>query len=161
LPPLIRDRVDADLDACLSALALVHAADGYPMAWPLDPLRWLRPRDLRRAWVGVGDGQDAIAGHVTVVAGPSRPDGVAEVARLFVTPPYRRSGLAGQLLARCLEWAAVSGLTPELEVAAVGDRTTAMALYEATGWRRTGTSLATWTAPDGAAVHLHRYRKDP
>jgi GNAT superfamily N-acetyltransferase len=159
MPLSLRDRVDDDLDACLAALALVHAADGYPMAWPLDPLRWLRPRDLRRAWVCADDG--GIAGHVAVLAGPSRPAGVAEVARLFVTPPHRRSGLGARLVARCLDWAASSGLAPELEVAAVGDRNAAMALYEATGWHRTGTRLAPWTAPDGSAVRLHRYRKAP
>jgi hypothetical protein len=33
----------------------VHAADAYPSTWPSDPLRWLAPQGLLRAWVAVAD----------------------------------------------------------------------------------------------------------
>jgi GNAT superfamily N-acetyltransferase len=83
----------------------------------------------------------------------------AELGRLFVHPAARREGTAVSLLAHCRDWAASQGLGLVLEVAATG-RTPAMSLYEATGWRHTGTVLADWTGPFDEPVQLHRYRLD-
>ncbi len=43
-----------------------------------------------------------------------------------------------------------------LEVVA-DERSSAIALYERTGWRRVDTYPADWTTPDGAPVSLHHY----
>ena len=157
---MIRDRSEGDVDECLAVLAAVHESDGYPMNWPADPYRWLNPRGLRQAWVNVGstpDGSAGIVGHVLVRydrfgADPS----VAELGRLFVHPRLRRQGVALQLLDHARTWAARSGLTLVLELAAAG-RSPAMGLYEATGWRHTHTVPADWTGPAGEPVQLYRY----
>ncbi|RLP99651.1 GNAT family N-acetyltransferase [Micromonospora sp. CV4] len=158
-PPRIRRRRASDLDGCVAALALVHRADRYPLNWPADPHRWLREPRPARAWVAV-DAASAIVGHVAVHRLPEPADGsparpTAEVARLFVSPAARGTGLGGALLTRVGRWAAERGTDLVLEVAA--SDTAAAALYERAGWRCTGTSTAQWTAPDGGAVSMRHY----
>ncbi|MGQ5264580.1 GNAT family N-acetyltransferase [Micromonospora sp. ZYX-F-536] len=157
--PGIRRRRAADLDGCVAALALVHEADRYPLNWPADPHGWLREPRPARAWVAV-DADGAVVGHVAVHRLPDRADGplarpTAEVARLFVAPGARGLALGGALLARARRWASTRGTDLVLDVAD-GDAA-AVALYERTGWRRTGTSTAPWTAPDGSPVSLRHY----
>ncbi len=92
---MIRPRTDADLAACVEALADVQAADRYPVDWPDDPRGWLTPGDLAAAWVAVADG--AVTGHVGLARTRLEPLGITlggAVTRLFVTPPARRGGLA-------------------------------------------------------------------
>jgi GNAT superfamily N-acetyltransferase len=155
---MVRDRTADDLEPSLAMLTVVHAADGYPMHWPDDPYRWLTPRGFRQAWVAL-DGGGAIVGHVLVRDDRHGDQSAAELGRLFVHPAARREGIAVRLLARCREWAATHGRGLVLEVAASG-RNPAMSLYEATGWRHTGTDLAEWTGPAGELVRLHHYRLD-
>ncbi|WP_328417320.1 GNAT family N-acetyltransferase [Micromonospora sp. NBC_00389] len=157
--PLIRRRRATDLDGCVAALALVHQADRYPLNWPADPHRWLREPRPARAWVAIDD-DGTVVGHVAVQRMPDRADvplarPTAEVARLFVLPAARGRALGSALLARTRQWAGERGTDLVLEVAD-GDAAAA-ALYERTGWRRTGTSTASWTAPDGSAVSMHHY----
>ncbi|MGP3959515.1 GNAT family N-acetyltransferase [Nonomuraea sp. 3N208] len=139
----IRRRVPGDLDACVEALALVHAADRYPVNWPDDPAGWLCPGGLTRAWVAVEAG--TVVGHVGVA-------GEVEVTRLFVVPAARGRGVAGRLLAAVR--AAVPGPL-ELEVSA-GDRA-AIALYERSGWRRVGSGRVGWLDAAGEPALVHRY----
>ncbi|MGC4879935.1 GNAT family N-acetyltransferase [Micromonospora sp. DT43] len=158
-PPRIRRRRAADLDGCVAALADVHRVDGYPLNWPADPHRWLRDPHPTRAWVAV-DAGGTIVGHVAVrrlpdptndpLSGPT-----AEVSRLFVAPAARGMALGDALLGRARHWADARGLRLVLEV--VADSPAAVALYERTGWRCTGTGTASWTAPDGSPVSLRRY----
>ncbi|MEV4801865.1 GNAT family N-acetyltransferase [Nonomuraea sp. NPDC049421] len=139
----IRLRLPADLDACVEALAQVQAADRYPVDWPGDPGGWLTPSDLTSAWVAVEDG--AVLGHV----GLTRD---AEIVRLFVTPAARGRGLAARLLDT------VRATTPgplKLEVSSEG--TAAIALYERTGWRHTGTTRGRWLNAAGEPALLHHY----
>ncbi|MFI6262776.1 GNAT family N-acetyltransferase [Micromonospora sp. NPDC051006] len=153
----IRDRTPADLRRCADLLAEVHRLDGYPLNWPTDPQRWLSPPDLQHAWVAeVGGGP---VGHIAVhgAAAPPRPQSApAEVGRLFVAPAVRGHGVAGALLRRARRWATDRDRELLLEVV---DRpgSTAVALYERTGWRHTRTSTADWTAPDGSPVTLRHY----
>ncbi|MFI7707368.1 GNAT family N-acetyltransferase [Nonomuraea sp. NPDC049480] len=140
---LIRPRVCEDLDACVEALALVHAADRYPVDWPGDPGGWLTPQGLTGAWVAVEGG--VVAGHVGLARG-------VEVVRLFVVPAARGGALAGRLLAAVR--AAVGGPL-ELEVSSEG--AAAIAFYERSGWRRVGSGRAAWLNAAGEPALVHRY----
>jgi GNAT superfamily N-acetyltransferase len=136
-----------DLGACVSLLAAVHAADGYPARWPDEPDRWLTPRELLGAWVA--SRTDEVVGHVclsragdgTSTAIWSAATGLpverlGVVSRLFVAPAARRQGLGQRLLLAACEEAGRLGRHPVLEVL---DRDRAAAvLYERLGWRRTG-----------------------
>jgi hypothetical protein len=94
---LIAQRHVAHLDRVAQALRLVHDSDGYPMAWPDDPIAWLTPAGTLDAWVALADGE--IVGHVMLVDGAKVEfaaelaeaagvpvTGLAGVSRLFVTP---------------------------------------------------------------------------
>ncbi|MFC4021560.1 GNAT family N-acetyltransferase [Micromonospora sp. GCM10011542] len=158
-PPHVRRRRPADLDGCVTALALVHRADRYPLNWPADPQRWLR--DAEPAWVAVDDAA-TIVGHVAVRPLPAPADGPparpsAEVSRFFVVPTARGSALGGVLLAEVRRWAAERGRDLILEV--VAENAAAIARYEQAGWRYAGTTTADWTAPDGRPVALRHYRQ--
>ncbi|MEU7589663.1 GNAT family N-acetyltransferase [Micromonospora sp. NPDC049230] len=172
IPPHIRRRRATDLDGCVAALAEVHRVDAYPLNWPADPHRWLREPHPARAWVAVApdatataedaepDADAEIVGHVSVRRLPSPATGpparpTAEVARLFVAPTARGLELGSALLARARQWASVRGIDLVLDVTC-GDAAAA-ALYERTGWRCTGVSVAQWTAPDGSPVSLRHY----
>jgi ribosomal protein S18 acetylase RimI-like enzyme len=145
----IRQRRPDDLDGCVAALTQVHGSGGgYPTRWPADPHAWLDPADAARTWVAA-DGP-AIVGHVMVRVGP---DGTAEVSRLYVAPSAQGRGLATALLTAARAYAAGRGLALTLQVTTGQDA--AIALYERTGWRRTGTVFG-WTTPAGD-VYLHQY----
>ncbi|MET7709476.1 GNAT family N-acetyltransferase [Micromonospora sp. NPDC005413] len=159
IPANIRRRRATDLDGCVAALAEVHRVDRYPLNWPAEPHRWLREPHPARAWVAV-DADAAIVGHVAVHRVPDPADGpptrpTAEVARLFVSPAARGWALGSALLARARQWASARGTDLVLDVAS--SDAAAAALYERTGWRCTGTSTASWTAPDGSPVPLRHY----
>jgi ribosomal protein S18 acetylase RimI-like enzyme len=144
---IVRRRVTADLDACVAALAEVHAADGYPMRWPADPVRWLRP-DLP-GWVADLDGR--VVGHVLL---ESVDDG-ATLSRLFVTPAGRGRRLGEQLIAAALDAATARSLAVTLEV--VDSGAAAIALYRRLGWRHTGTGPGNWLTPDGTPPTVHYF----
>ncbi|MEV4702346.1 GNAT family N-acetyltransferase [Actinoplanes sp. NPDC049316] len=131
----MREREAEDLDDCVRLLRDVHEADGYPMNWPSDPVRWLSPPG--RALVALHDG--FVAGHVVVTA-------AGELSRLFVDPARRGRGLAASLVA-----AAERHGARWLEV--VDGR--AAGFYERLGWTLTGTKRAEWDA----SVQLRCYRK--
>lgn len=150
----IRRRTEADLPACVAALRAVHEADRYPLNWPADPAGWLTPPGLAAAWVAeLGD--VPLAGHVLLA---SRPSGELELGRLFVVPAARRRAAASALLAAAEDFAAAAARPLILEVAD-GERSSAIALYEAAGWIHTHSTEADWTTPDGAPVRLRHYRR--
>ncbi|MEU6730846.1 GNAT family N-acetyltransferase [Nonomuraea wenchangensis] len=145
---LIRPRTPGDLEACVQALAEVRSVDRYPVDWPDDPGGWLTPRGLERAWVAAEDA--AVLGHVGLTAD-------LEVTRLFVVPAARGRGLAGLLLDTVR--AAAGGRPVTLEVSSEGKA--AIAHYERSGWRRTGSSRATWLNAAGEPALLHHYVSPP
>lgn len=176
---VIRARRSADLDRCVRALRQVHEADGYPMVWPRDPVRWLSPAATAHAWVALASPETGsrpgsaeteaetenateteteagagVLGHVLLLR--TDTPRTYEIARLFVTPAGRGLGLGSALLETAGVRAAEAGYGLELEVVA-DERSHAIALYERTGWRRTGTVTAEWTRPDGRSVQVHRY----
>ncbi|MFI0821571.1 GNAT family N-acetyltransferase [Streptomyces sp. NPDC021098] len=110
----VRPRTGQDLAACVTALATVQRADRYPVHWPDDPEGWLTPDGMLGAWVategpavrGSAVQGSAVLGHVMLTrTDPALADaigapaeGLAAVARLFVTTAARRRGLAAGLL---------------------------------------------------------------
>lgn len=157
---VIRERRAGDLEQCVRALRRVHEADGYPIVWPRDPVRWLSPAAVAHAWVALaaparaGDSPGGVLGHVLLLR--TDTPRTYEIARLFVSPAGRGLGLGTALLETAGVRAAGEGYGLELEVVA-DERSYAIALYERTGWRRTGTVTAEWTRPDGGCVQVHRY----
>ncbi|TDD45102.1 GNAT family N-acetyltransferase [Nonomuraea terrae] len=143
----MRPRTPADLDACVEALAAVHAADRYPVDWPDDPARWLTPDDAIEAWIAVEDG--VVLGHVALTRD-------MEVTRLYVAPAARGRGVAPRLLDTVRS---AAGNPLRLEVSSEGKA--AIALYERSGWRRTGTTRATWRDTTGEPAVLHHYVSPP
>ncbi|GAA3693963.1 GNAT family N-acetyltransferase [Nonomuraea antimicrobica] len=167
----IRDRAQMDLDACVEALAQVQAVDRYPVHWPDDPGGWLTPDDLVGAWVAVeptpevtgparawstgeatGQGPDEVVGSAVAVLGHVALTRDMEVTRLFVVPAARGRGVAARLLDTVR---AAAGAPLRLEVSSEG--TDAIRFYERSGWRRIGSTRATWLNAAGEPALLHRY----
>jgi GNAT superfamily N-acetyltransferase len=149
----IRIRQPSDIARCVDVLAAVHAADGYPLHWPADPPAWLTPMNLLSAWVAEDErdvlGHVALCGAVGDAAAPLwsaashvPPERLAVVAKLFVALPARGRGVGATLLAQACAEAEGQGLRPALEV--LGHDQRAIALYEATGWRRVASVAAPW-----------------
>ena len=165
--PTIRPRTGQDLAACVTALATVQRADRYPVNWPDDPERWLTPDGMLGAWVVVaaeGTEGPAVLGHVlltrtdpALAAAIGAPaEGLAAVARLFVTTAARRRGLAAGLLGHAARAAVADGLRPVLEVDS--GATAAIGLYERAGWRFVRAMTADWHTADGRLAVVHAYR---
>ena len=139
------------MNACVTVLAEVHAADGYPMRWPADPVAWLRPD--AEGWVAEQDGR--ILGHVLLEA----RDGATTISRLFVAPGGRRRGLGERLLDAARAAASARGLAVTLEV--VDSGAAAIALYRRLGWQHTGTGPGGWLTPDGVPATVHYFAAPP
>jgi len=164
--PVIRERRDGDLPACVTALEQVHKVDRYPSSWPSHPLSWLTPKGIIRAWVARRGA--SVVGHIAVgdvdpVESPHFAfDGDGgknvEVKRLLVVPAARGRGIANALLETAVAFARIQGHRPVLEVAA--DRHAAVSLYERVGWRRIGTAPAGWLRASGERPLVHYYAID-
>lgn len=148
----------------MAALATVHTADRYPMAWPADPVRWLTvPGRSLAAWVAVEGA--TVVGHAVLGDGSAYPDLAAGVGlsqhrigvvlRLFVVPVARGERLGERLLGALSSEAAVRALHPCLEV--VDGSNAAIGLYRRLGWQHVGSRVADWTAPDGTNALLHYF----
>jgi len=154
---MLRPRSEVDLAACEAIAREVHALDGYPPYMPDDDFRgFLVARDAFGAWVALLEG--AVVGHVAlhrrstraVMALAASAVGVSEtqlavVARLFVGPGARGSGVGRPLLDHARDEARARGLVPILDVWT--ELGSAIALYESAGWERLGT--VTFEAPAG------------
>jgi GNAT superfamily N-acetyltransferase len=166
IPLVFKRRTDEDLPACIALLRVVHGFDGYPTTWPADVTSWLTPGGILRAWVALRGA--TVVGHVAVgsvdqqaephlATAAGRPASqLAEVKRLFVRPADRGIGIADALLVAAARYAKSQALEPILEVTA--DRVPAIRYYERTGWRRIGTSVATWQRASGERPILHQYK---
>jgi len=161
VPSQIRPRTDQDLAACATALATVQRADRYPVHLPDDPEGWLTPDGMLGAWVAAEG--PAVLGHVTLTrTDPALADaigapaeGLAAIARLFVTTTARRRGLAADLLGHAARTAVADGLRPVLEVDS--GATAAIGLYERAGWRFVRAMTADWHTADGRLAVVHAY----
>ena len=157
----IRARRTADLAPLVDALALVAAADDYPSRWPVDPISWLRGKDLLGAWVADWNGD--LVGQVVL----RRPHGevpvmlwcaatgqdarnCAVVVRLFVVPQARGRGLGSALVGAACAAAMSRGIHAVLDV--VDTNQAAVRLYERLGWTRLGSYEETFN--DGGPAEL-------
>jgi len=147
IPMVVRERTDADVEACVEIARSVHELDGYPAYLPTDLQRFLVSPDAYTAWVAEQAG--TIIGHVALhrrstvpvlaLAGEALQQPVerlAVVARLFVDPSARRSGAGRTLLDVARRDAVARGLWPVLDVAT--DLHAAIGMYEGCGWTRLG-----------------------
>lgn len=150
----IRQKEPRDLPACASLLRDVHAADRYPLHLPDDPMSFVEVHDALGAWVALDDG--ALVGHVCLrpEANPKMMavaseatglpyEGLAVVARLFVSPSARRRGVGVGLLRHAASEAWALGRQPVLDVV-LHSASPAVALYEREGWRMVGTAQLTF-----------------
>ncbi len=164
----IRRRRDADIEAVVAALATVTAADGYPGYPPRDPAAWLSRPDVLQSWVAERAGE--LVGHVCLRDSPGHPaaamwcarTGVAPgacvvLARLFVVPAARGTGLGTDLVGVACAEGAQLGRHPVLDVADNGHA--AIRLYERLGWVR----LGSYTQPHEhrPAEYLHCFAAPP
>jgi GNAT superfamily N-acetyltransferase len=150
---VIRDRADADLEACAGALRGVYETSGYPTHWPADPAGWLRPAGIAQAWVAT-TADIPVVGHVILMR-PLAGSRSGEVSRLFVVPAARRLGVGSALLEAVMGEADANGLDLFLDV--TDHLRDARALYQRAGFCLVSTTEAGWTTPDGGPVTLHRY----
>jgi ribosomal protein S18 acetylase RimI-like enzyme len=143
----VRERLDADLDACVRLAQIVHELDGYPAYLPTDLLSFVATPDALAGWVAEQDGE--IVGHVALHPHTSAAalamasetlklttDRLGVVARLLVSPGCRRHGIGRSLLDVASKDAVARGLWPILDVATHHDA--AINLYESCGWTRAG-----------------------
>jgi len=146
-PVIVRQRGEADSDACVEMALAVHERDGYPLYLPTDLHAFVVSADALAAWVAERSGE--ILGHVALhrrsaapilaVAGKvlrQPPSRLGVVARLFVSPSAHRSGAGRALLDVASRDAAARGLWPILDVAT--GLHAAIAMYEKCGWKRIG-----------------------
>lgn len=146
---LIRPRRNGDLEHCARLLRTVYTSDGYPANWPRDPISWLAGRRTLAAWVGVGEDEGQLTGHVALTApDPDRAwpawaealalplERVAVIRRLFVGPGARRRGLATTLVERAESEASDRQLALVLDVATHNHA--AIRFWQHRGWREVG-----------------------
>ncbi|WP_298445640.1 GNAT family N-acetyltransferase [Ferrimicrobium sp.] len=137
---MIVPRTPEHLPQCVEALAEVHAADGYPVVWPADPLVWLGGEDFLGAWVAIDEA--TVLGHVGLKRSLlDNGNQVGEVFRLFVIPRARGLGIGRALLSSGVSQLTSLGLLPMLRV--VPESGDAASLYEHLGWRLLSTRPAT------------------
>jgi acetyltransferase (GNAT) family protein len=91
---IVRDRSDADLDACAALAGAVHESDGYPRHLPGDLRSFIASRDAYQAWVAARDGR--VVGHVALHPRSSAP--AVAVAREALGQPPERLGFVARLL---------------------------------------------------------------
>jgi GNAT superfamily N-acetyltransferase len=164
----IRRRLHDDLDACVELAETVHHLDGYPRFLPASLGDFLTPRDALGAWVAVV--KAGVVGHVALHRRTSpqaealareatgrTATQIAFIARLFVSPQFRRGGIGRGLLEVAAQEAMARGQLPVLDV--VTDHYSAIALYERCGWVRIGEVTA--RLADGNVLEEFVYTAPP
>lgn len=144
----IRPTIPADLDALADVLVRVHATDGYPVEGVDDPRSWVDLPEAVGQWTALLEGRPV--GHAALMR-PAREDraaellverdrtapaGIAVLARLFVAPKVRGSGVAQRLVEVVHGAASSNGQRLVLEV--MGKDAAAIRLYKRNGWQSLG-----------------------
>jgi GNAT superfamily N-acetyltransferase len=127
----------------------MHRREGYPAIWPEAPEDWVAPEREIAAWVALA-ANGRLLGHVGLhrvapghagwaewcAAADCPPERLGELARLFVSPAARHTGLGTLLLETATADARRRGLTAVLTVG--GDNRAAILFYAHRGWRPVG-----------------------
>jgi GNAT superfamily N-acetyltransferase len=135
----------------------VKAQDDYPPRGPIDVDWFLAPAEQLAAWVA--EEESSVVGHIALHSAADYAStrlasthlgcarsGLGLIARLFVAPGHRGSGVGQALVARATASALERGLQPVLDVATHLD--SAVHLYESVGWHRVGeVTLTVWDEP--------------
>ncbi|MFB9906809.1 GNAT family N-acetyltransferase [Allokutzneria oryzae] len=145
----VRVRLQDDLPSCAQALVEVHRSDGYPVEGVADPIGWLTPPTLIRAWVAEKDG--SIVGHVLLTTPQEGDDAarlwqsqsandekIAVLGRLFVLSTARGHSFGEHLMRAATEYAQQQNMRLVLDV--MDKDKAAIRLYERLGWQRIGTA---------------------
>ncbi|WP_432993829.1 GNAT family N-acetyltransferase [Dactylosporangium sp. CA-233914] len=145
---LIRQKTAIDARECLDLLQRIHVVDHYPLHIGADEVpEFFASEHEAAAWVALEDGR--IVGHVALHTPAEDPtlelaagatgssvDRLALLARLFVAPDVRRSGVGRALLRHAAAQAPAMGRRAVLDVGQMLHA--AVALYEREGWQRVG-----------------------
>lgn len=145
---VVREKTEADHAGCLALLMEVHEADGYPLQLARGEVaRFFASGNETAAWVAEHEGR--ILAHVALhgrehdptLAAAARATGLpveqlVMVARLFVVPAARRTGLGRTLVRHAAAHARSVGQRAVLDVGQT--LLAAVALYESEGWERVG-----------------------
>ncbi|WP_207905653.1 GNAT family N-acetyltransferase [Nocardia alba] len=147
----VRPRTQLDLDECARLLVEVHERDGYPVEGVADPVSWLTPTTLVRAWAAELTG--SVVGHALVTR-PTPSDDAATMwiehgsgveadllvfGRLFVGSAGRNQGVGTLLVHTAMTYAKAQGKTLVLDV--MEKDQAAIRLYERLGWRNIGSAV--------------------
>ena len=145
--PAVHPRRSADIQALAAVLVRVHAIDGYPVEGVADPESWLsHPQELRSWTASAFDGQPV--GSITLAAATPSDDiariwqeqtgglitDLAILARLFVDPGHRASGVGRLLVTTAVDYARSLHRTVAFDV--MNKDRAAIRLYERMGARR-------------------------
>ncbi|WP_079126243.1 GNAT family N-acetyltransferase [Streptomyces sp. ERV7] len=162
---VIRPRTAHDVAAAGEVLREVFAIDGYPVEGVADPIAWLTPPRLVRAWVATEAA--SIVGHVSVseISGDSVPlfpesterasgEQSAVLERLFVSPAARGKQVGAQLVVAATEYAVETGVRLFLEVLAKDKA--AIRLYERLGWTFIGAASHAYGNAERAESRWYR-----
>lgn len=144
---MIRERRESDLTELLELAQLVRDTDGYPPLGAIDVEHFLAPPYELLAWVALLDAK--IVGHaalhstgfpVTIERALERiavtKERLGVIARMFVSPEVRGTGIPRSLLDTAVAQAHGRGLWPVLDTAA--HFAAAIKFYESAGFERAG-----------------------
>jgi len=160
----LRTRNESDLDACTELIRLIHERDGWPPHWPEDLRRFITPPEELAAWVA--EDRASLSGHIALHSSGSvammeaacratalLSSQLAVIARLFVAPSARRTGVGRALLATAAADAHDRNCVPVLEVTPALE--SAVNLYESCGWTRVDQVQARFG--DGSSLPVYVY----
>lgn len=144
---MIRERCESDFTELLELAQLVRDTDGYPPLGIIDVEHFLAPPYEIAAWLAQVD--STIVGHaalhstgfpVTIERALEHTgvtkEGLGVIARMFVSPEVRGTGIARSLLGAAVAEAHSRRLWPVLDTAAHFE--TAIRFYESAGFKRAG-----------------------
>lgn len=142
---LIRPRTDEDVEGCVAVMWETHRADAYPRYWPGRPAGFVVADRETDAWVAEVEGR--VVGQAALHAAEDDPvlpaarratgldpERLAVLARFFVSPSVRGTGVGRALLQTAVARAHTTGRRPVLDVQQ--ESWPAIRLYEAAGFVR-------------------------
>lgn len=174
----LRERREDDLPELLAIAELTVVHDRYPPHWHPRMTSFPKARSELASYVTLSENSRPV-GHVALHATDADSaaraasaavdlpiDQLAVVARLYIHPDHRRSGLARRMLNRALTDAHALGRRPILDV--WDQLAPAIAFYEHCGWERIcditihfGSPCTDRCVHEGTSIHSYVYLGPP